>query len=110
MPKIPTNPNDGPLVIRVGWDWEGAVYVLHPWTKRRVQQAFPQARMIPKVFLAYEKKEDFETLHGPYLQIVGAMLTGLTVDQIAQLGGLRIIEAVEESVVWEWRPTLSRAQ
>jgi hypothetical protein len=96
--------------MRVGWDWEGAVYVLHPWAERRVEQAFPQARMIRKVFLGYEKKEDFEALHGPYLPTVGAMLTGLTLEQIGQMGGLRLIDAVEESLVWEWRPALPRAQ
>jgi hypothetical protein len=49
-------------------------------------------------------------LHKPLLPLVGSLLTGLTLEQIAQLDGLRFYDPVAEKVVWEGIPTSTPAQ
>jgi hypothetical protein len=110
MRKTPVRQTEGPLIIHIGLYGDGCVYELNPLTRLRVKEMFPQAPMIPQVFLGLEKKEDFESWHSPYFQIVGAMLTGLTPDQIRHTGGLRICDPVAETTIWEWRPAVTRAQ
>ena len=109
MRKTPVRQTQGPLVIYIGLYPDVCVYELLPESRRRIKEKFPQARMIPQVMLGLERKEDFESLHGPYFPIVGHMLTGLTPEQIGQAGGLRICDLAADSIIWEWRAAVTRA-
>src|SRR5262249_14996685 len=103
-PKLPVRKLEGPVLIYMGWDNNGCVYELHPRSEDMVKERFAPDRMLPLVFLGYEKEEDFERLHVPHLQLVGTLLTGLTLEQIAQLGGLRLYDPKAKKVMWEWLP------
>jgi hypothetical protein len=101
---------NGPLVINVGRYSDGCAYELDPLSRRRVNESFPQARQVHRVFIGYDKEEDFEPVHGPHWPQVGAILTGLRLDQISRLGGLRVYDPVDETVFWEGTPASTRHQ
>jgi hypothetical protein len=98
---FPEDKPNGPLLIYVGRQHDGAVYELGPRTEWRLEKAFPQTTRLPSVFLGYEKTEDFERLHGRLWEQVAVMLTGLSLEQINNLGGFRICDSEEKK---EWDP------
>jgi hypothetical protein len=104
MAKAPRKPHTGPLEIAVGWQGNGGTYQLQPWDRRRIREAFPEAVMIPSIFIQYDEKEGYERFHRPYWQQFALMLTGLTAEQIARFGGIRLWDAETEKVLWEWYP------
>ena len=104
MPKAPRKPRTGPLEIAVGWQQDGGVYELQPWDEDRIREAFPDAVIIPGMLVGYDETEDFERFHRRYWQQIALMLTGLTPEQIARLGGIRIWDPTAKKVLWEWHP------
>ena len=95
---------DGLLVL-VGIQPDGGVYQLYPTSRLRVEEAFPRAKMFRSLVLHHRRDSDFEDWHGPVWERVVELLTGLTLDQIAQLGGVRIYDPEGDRVLWEWKPT-----
>src|SRR4051794_34894505 len=91
-PKLPVRQLTGPIIINMGWDNNGCAYELDPLSEGMVKERFAPDRMLPLVFLGYDREEDFECLHVPHLQLVGTLLTGLTLEQIGQLGGMRVYD------------------
>jgi hypothetical protein len=97
------------LLIVVGLQHDGGVYQLDPLSERRIEEAFPGANVLPVVVLGYRTEADFERTHRPHWEQVAKVLTGLTPEQIARLGGVRVYDPERNRVVWEWRPgALSR--
>lgn len=107
--KIFVDQLDGPLVIYVGRQRDGAVYELGTLSAVRLEEAFPQIRRIPGMLIDYENKDDFERLHRPHWEKVAIMLTELTPDQIGELGGLYLYEPETESK-WDLVPAAKPSQ
>jgi hypothetical protein len=99
-----------PLLVRVGLEAGGSVYALDPRSEDRVRAAFPQALMLPTVFFGYRKPEEFESLHKPLWPRAVELLTGLTGEDIALLGGVRFYNPRTRAVVWEWLPDRSTGE
>jgi hypothetical protein len=95
---------DGPLLIIVGVQHDGAAYQLHPQSQRRVEKAYPGRELLRSVFLGHHRESDFPRLQAPHWQQVAALLTGLSEDEIMRLGGVRVYSPEQERVVWEWAP------
>ena len=93
---------DGPLLVRVGLNAGGSTYALDPLSEDRVREVFPEVRGLPKVFFGYNTPGEFETLHRPLWLQAAQLLTGLTMEQIKQLGGLKFSDAMTETTIWEW--------
>jgi hypothetical protein len=94
-----------PLLIRVNLAVNGSIYELDPLSKRRIEKEFPEAQGLPSVFFGYASKDEFESRHGRLWELAGTLLTGLTLEQIGQLGGMRIYYPREKKVIWEWKPS-----
>ena len=93
---------DGPLLIRVGLNAGGSTYALDPLSEDRVREAFPEVRGLPKVFFGYNTPGEFDTLHRPLWPQAAQLLTGLAMEQIEQLGGLKFSDAKTEATIWAW--------
>jgi hypothetical protein len=98
---------DGPLLIRIHIESNGVTYSLDLWSKDRAEAVSPGAARIPLVFFGFNKEADWESLHRPFWPVAATLLTGLTMDQIGQLGGVRIEDPRQKRLVWEWRPELA---
>lgn len=107
MAKAAIEEPNGPLVIYVGRQATGCTYQMGPISRRRIREAFPDARIAPSVFVGYETKQDFEKAHGPIWDQLAIILTGLTREQIDKLGGIRIYDPVAES---KWELTAATGQ
>jgi hypothetical protein len=102
--------NGGPLQISVSLEVGGSAYGLDPLSRRLVQKRFPDARGLPGVFFGYHKKEEFEELHKPLWPLAATLLTGLTLEQIGELGGIQLSNPRTGKVYWDWRPELATAK
>ncbi len=80
------------LQIDIGRQSDGCVYMLHPLTRRALEQRFPGVHRIPDVFVGYDTKADFEAMHGPLWKQIATILTGLTWEQIEEMGGVTLYD------------------
>lgn len=88
------NPVDASVQIHVGRQRDGCTYALNPHTRNRIKQAFPHAKLWSQVFVGYESEDSFEESQTNALLQVAQLLTGLTADQLRELGGVEIIDPV----------------
>ncbi len=84
------------ILIYIGKQGDGCVYELHPRSRRDLKDKYPDVRPAPSVFIGYNTRDEFESLHGPMWPQVAQMLTGLVPSQIRKLGGARIYDPVAE--------------
>ena len=82
------------ILINIGQQSDGCVYELHRHSRRDLRTKFPSARAAPSVFIGYNTRDEFESLHGPMWLQVAQMLTGLGPSQIKKLGGAQIYDPV----------------
>jgi hypothetical protein len=102
--RHPRRQTKGPLIMRVHLGANGSTYSLDVLSEDWVKRRFPEARGLPLVFFGWEKEEEFERLHGPLWPLAATLLTGLTMEQIGQMGGIRLENPRKNTVIWEWRP------
>jgi hypothetical protein len=97
-------PPEGGLQIDVGWQLDGGVYQLDLASIRKIQKAFPDAAIVGDMLIGYAKTMDYRRFHQKYWQQIAQILTGLTPEQIGQLGGIRIFDPAADSELWAWQP------
>ena len=100
---------DGLLLIHLHVEANGVTYALDPLSEDRADAVSSHAPRIPLVFFGFDKEAEWESLHRPLWPLTATLLTGLTMDQIGQLGGVRIEDTMNNRVVWEWRPEAATA-
>jgi hypothetical protein len=92
------------IIIDVGWQYNGGVYGLDVISEDIVREKFPEALINPSIRLGYDETEDYNRFHRPYWETLAQILTGLTPEQIASLGGVTIYDPENERVIWRWKP------
>jgi hypothetical protein len=92
------------LLVVLGIQHDGGVYGLDFRSHDRIKQAFPEAAPLPMIMLGRDCAADFDRIHPPLWERMVLLLTGLTREQIAELGGVTIYDADNERIVWEWHP------
>ncbi len=93
--------------IWVGSD--GVNYALHPVTEARIKERFPNARPLPNIMLGFDKEKEFPARHKLLWERMVMMLTDLTVEEIAELGGFCIYETATKKLVWRWKTARTRS-
>mgnify|MGYP001426042618 CR=1 FL=1 len=81
-----------PLVIHIGRQSDGCAYELNPRSVAVIRARYPGVRAVPSVFVGYDTRTEFEELHGPMWKQIAMMLTGLSWEQIEQMGGVSIYD------------------
>lgn len=90
--RRPLPEDTGPLRIHIGRQSDGCSYALHPRSASRVKEAFPSARIAPRVFVGFDTQAAFEEAHGPIWDQIAQLLTGLTHAQLQALGGVELYD------------------
>jgi hypothetical protein len=98
------------LGIRVVWQNDGGTYSVPPITMRRIRKAFPDALMNRHIFIGYDATKDYNRFQRPIWDTLIKLLTGLTLQQIAHLGGAYIYDMDAEKVLWRWDPASVNGQ
>ncbi len=106
-PATPSEPRPEPFLIRTTVDEEGTTYALDEGSSRRVQALHLGMFACARLGVTHESKSDFQRLVGDLHAEVAQALTGLSLDQIETLGGLRIVKDATEEEIWSTRAGLA---
>jgi len=84
----------GPLEIVVKRQSDGYIYGMRPTTRNLVRKRFPESKMVTNVFIATNTNGDLEASQGSIWDQVVKILTGLTDEQIEELGGYTVYDTL----------------
>lgn len=90
-----------PLTILSIATSEGTEFRLEPASQERILTHFPNARPSGQVTFPEQVREDFEQQHGPVWNQVIILLTGISEEAIARLGGVRIVDDEDGQILYE---------
>jgi hypothetical protein len=92
----------GPVTIYVNPQSEGCTFQLRLNGRNRIRKKFPLVEPWKKpIFIGYQAWDDFERNDWSVLLQVTRLLTGLSEDQVDQLGGVRFYDPSAERTLWE---------
>src|SRR5262249_5811273 len=92
----------GPLDVYVNQEGrEMLAYGLHPFSETLVREQFPNTPLLSSVLIGTDDTKDFEKNQTTAQDRVVQLLTGLTAEQLEELGGYRIYDPVRQLVVRE---------
>ena len=91
-----------PLVVDVSDDRSGTTFSLALSARRALEGRF-HVHPSPRVFVGHDTRSEFEKMHGPMLRQILLILTGLSEQQLRDLGRAEFREAVSERVLAEWK-------
>jgi hypothetical protein len=95
------------LWVRVVWQSGGGTYSLPPTTELKIREAFPDALMNRHIFIGFDETKDYNRYQRPIWDTLVQLLTGLTPQQIAQLGGVSLYDMEAKKVIWRWDPDVN---
>jgi hypothetical protein len=75
-----------PIVIWVARESDGVSFALDP--KDRARLGATAAKAWPRLFVGWDTKEDYESIHGDITDQIVMVLTGLTHAKLKALGGV----------------------
>jgi hypothetical protein len=97
------------IEVDIWVNYDGVNYALNSHSIRRIKERYPEARPLPNIFLGYEDEKDFPARHAPLWERMIAMLTDLTPEQMAELGGICMYQPRTKKVIWRWEPARQRS-
>ncbi|MFY9820235.1 MAG: hypothetical protein WAM82_02565 [Thermoanaerobaculia bacterium] len=92
-----------PIVIEVGKQMNGATFRLSPKTEAMLASRIPNWSPASSIFVSFDTQWDFDRLHGPMWTQIAMLLTGLSEEQIQDLGGFVFMTPTDKEVVFESR-------
>jgi hypothetical protein len=75
-----------PIVIWVARESDGVSFALD--RAGRVRLGEPATRSWPRLFVGWDTKADYETIHGDITDQIAMVLTGLPLEKLKGLGGI----------------------
>lgn len=99
--------NEQSIIIHFGVQREGFTFRLHPLSLQRIEQLFPTRIRLMSVYIGYDLNRNRPEIHQVEREIwehVGMMLTGLSTEEINQLGGFVGINSLTKEEVFHSLP------
>ncbi len=81
----------------------GATFQLSPQTRAMLTARESAQLPASSVFVAFDTSGPLDERHGPMWAHIVMLLTGLTEDQIAELGGYSFVSPADEEILFESR-------
>ena len=95
--------NDEPIEILVTRQHDGTTYQLRPRSRERIEVRYPEVHCTRSIFVGYDTESDFKHYHGPLWKQIVLILTGLTAERLAELGGYKIYDSTTEETFFDSR-------
>ncbi|MBY0522617.1 MAG: hypothetical protein K2R98_04440 [Gemmataceae bacterium] len=90
----------GPVDIYINCHRSGCTFGLPPNSRKLIQRKFPDARLTPRVSVGHDAADQTEGhMDGSVWDHVALILTGLTREQLEELGGYRVYEPMRDRVL-----------
>jgi hypothetical protein len=87
-----------PIIIYRSVNHDGQTFGLAPSSRKRLREHFGEDRLHlhPRVFVAHETADDYDSMYGDLARQVVQLLTGLSPDRLQSLGGVMFRDPVTE--------------
>lgn len=105
-PVPPAWKKESPLIVEVKTSDRGLTFSLDGDSVERVREKYRGDWTSSRVTVDSETKDLFEKIHGDVIRHIIPVLTGLTLEQVAEMGGVRL-RNVSNGQVWEEWPKRS---
>ena len=91
----------GPIVVYRSVNRDGQTFALAPSSRKRLREHFGEdhLHLHPRVFIAHETADDYDSMYGDLAKQVVQLLTGLSPDRLQSLGGVIFRDPVTEDEV-----------
>lgn len=89
------------IVVEVGKQMNGATFRLSPKTEAMLASRIPNWSPASSIFVSFDTQWNFERLHDPMWAQIVMLLTGLSEQQIQDLGGFSFVSPTDKAVVFE---------
>lgn len=89
------------LTVLVGTQKDGYVFRLKPSSRQKLLQERSSEGLVDSVFIAYDKKHDFEQIHGSIWDHVIMLLTNLPLEEVNKCGGFAVLDPSTNAVVYD---------
>jgi len=98
--ETPSTVEQSKIVIDFGSQREGHTFRLHPLTLLWVQERFPERERVASVFIGFDQRQDIQLTPESVWAHVATLLTGLSPNEINQLGGFAVVNPVTKQEVY----------
>ena len=88
------------VTIEYGSQRDGYTFRLEPLTSLWIREKYPDHYRVDSVFIGFDKRQDLTHLHASVWSHVSQLLTGLSCDELNNLGGFVVNNAVTEQEVF----------
>ena len=89
-------PSD-PIIIYRSVNRDGQTFAIEPMSLERLRQSLGrEAHVHPRVFVAHESAADHDQLHGELVAQIVRLLTGVSEERLAFLGGISLRDPVTD--------------
>lgn len=94
--------NDQSIIIHFGVQREGYTFRLHPLSLLRLEELFPDRSRLMSVYIGYDRNQnrpDIHQLEESVWDHVSNLLTGLSKEELSQLGGFAAVNSLTKEEV-----------
>ena len=91
-----------PLTVNVKIDEQAAAYSLDDESGRRVQKRHQNSWTSPRVAIEHETRQYFEKLWGDVIEHIVPVLTGLDIEAVVDMGGVRFVDVRTGKELSKW--------
>ncbi|MEM7531217.1 MAG: hypothetical protein AAF639_03500 [Chloroflexota bacterium] len=89
------------LLVRAGPQFHGFTFRLEPLDRAWVENNILNKQRVPSVYIGLDKASDFSQIHDDILNQIFMLLTGLTIEEINELGGIKIENPLTRQIVYD---------
>lgn len=91
-----------PLIVEAVRTQDSVTFRLAAESRNRVAHASPFPLPVGAISASVDTIEAFESYHGDLLRTILPTLLELPLEEIARMGGVRVLAMPEERILWEW--------
>ena len=92
------------LAISVTRQAGGLNFSLRPWVRRQLHELFPEAVVLPNIFVGHTMQQTEATLLAQLPQHIVPALTGLTAGQLATISQIDFVDTSNGKSLGEYTP------
>jgi hypothetical protein len=89
-----------PITIHYGSQRDGYTFRLRPLTLLAIREKYPDRYRVDSVFIGFDKHQDLTQFHESVWGHIGHLLTGLSSDELNNLGGFIVVNPVTNQKIY----------
>ena len=102
--QVTTMSKEAQIIIHAGRQRDGYVFGLRPRSRVWLEERYPQKERVASLFIGLDKMQDIQQLPASILTQVLNLLTGLSLDELNEIGGFAIYDPATKQPLFDSLP------